>query len=209
MLDPQIKAQCEFLQGVCARQARVMVAIAGPPATGKSTFAAHLSDALTQSDIRNAIVPMDGFHLDNVLLDQMGLRHRKGAPQTFDAQGFVALLSRIKTANAPVCVPVFDREADLSRNAARVVPTEVQVVLAEGNYLLLDLAPWDQLATIFDHTIMLCAPMDVLRMRLLKRWRDHGFVQDAACRKAEENDLPNAQYVLEKSRPADRTIMTA
>lgn len=207
-LDAEIDAQCDVVQALCDRQPRVMVAIAGPPGTGKSTFAEKMSRALFHRRIRNSIVPMDGFHLDNAVLDEMGLRHRKGAPETFDAEGFVALLTRIAEPRGDVYVPVFDRAADLSRNAARTVRAEAKVVLIEGNYLLLDYAPWCRIAGLFDHTITLTAKLEVLRDRLLNRWRKHGYTDEEARRKAEENDLPNARYVLENSRPSSRTIVT-
>jgi pantothenate kinase len=103
---------------------RVMLGIAGPPAGGKSTFADAIHAIFEDQGSSSTVVPMDGFHLDNKLLDELGLRKRKGAPETFDADGFTALLRRLRQSTAPVYLPVFDRERDLSVASARAVPPE-------------------------------------------------------------------------------------
>lgn len=180
---------------------RIVVALAGPPGAGKSTLSEHLLAALPAGEA--ALVPMDGFHFDNAVLDVMGLRSRKGAPQTFDCAGLAAALRRIRSGNEPVAVPVFDRQADLARAGAAVVPAEARYVLVEGNYLLLDRTPWSELAPLFDLTIFIDVPIAELERRLLDRWRDLGRSEEGARSWVEGNDLPNARLVIEGSRPAD------
>jgi pantothenate kinase len=180
--------------------ARLMVAIAGPPGAGKSTLADRLAAGLGPLA---AVVPMDGYHFDNALLDARGLRGRKGAPMTFDVAGLARDLARVREREPEVLVPVFDRAADLSRAAARAVPGDVPVVLVEGNYLLLDLPPWDRLAGLFDLTVMLDVPEADLERRLVQRWLDHGLAPQAAQARAMGNDLPNARTVRDRSRKAD------
>ncbi|SFC30634.1 hypothetical protein SAMN05428997_105272 [Bosea sp. CRIB-10] len=150
-----------------------------------------------------ALVPMDGFHFDNAVLDQMGMRNRKGAPETFDYAGLAATLWRIRSRGGPVAVPVFDRKADLARAGAAIVPADARFVLVEGNYLLLDRAPWSGLASFFDLTIFIEVPLAELEHRLLARWRDFGRGEEAARAWVEGNDLPNARLVIEGSRSAD------
>ena len=178
--------------------ARRLVALAGPPAGGKSTLAGWLAERLPHS----IVVPMDGFHLDNRLLDAAGLRARKGAPETFDVAGLDMLLRRIVADDGTVHVPLFDRAADLSRAAADSVLPEHRLVIVEGNYLLLDEAPWSALARHFDLTVLLEVDEAELERRLLERWREHGCDEDEAMRRANLNDLPNGRRVLARSRSA-------
>lgn len=182
-------------------QRRIVVALAGPPGAGKSTLSERLLAALPEGEA--ALVPMDGFHFDNAVLDQIGLRQRKGAPETFDCAGLAATLRRIRSGEGDVAVPVFDREADLARAGAAIIPADARFVLVEGNYLLLDRAPWSELAPLFDLTIFIDVPMAELERRLLARWRDLGRSEEAARVWVESNDLPNARLVVEGSRRAD------
>lgn len=180
---------------------RIVVALAGPPGAGKSTLSERLLAALPEGEA--ALVPMDGFHFDNAVLDAMALRNRKGAPQTFDCAGLAATLRRIRSGKEPVAVPVFDREADLARAGAAIIPADARLILVEGNYLLLDRAPWFELAPLFDLTIFIDVPMAELERRLLARWADLGRSEEAARAWVESNDLPNARLVMEGSRRAD------
>lgn len=180
---------------------RIMVALAGPPGAGKSAMSEHLLAALPAGEA--ALVPMDGFHFDNAVLDAMGLRQRKGAPESFDCAGLAATLRRIRSGEGPVAVPIFDREADLARAGAAIIPAEARIILVEGNYLLLDRAPWSELAPLFDLTIVIDVPITELERRLLARWIGLGRSEEAARAWVEGNDLPNARLVIEGSRRAD------
>ena len=199
----------EILARLARDDGRLIVAIAGPPGAGKSTISEQLRVALNKGeDAPSIVVPMDGFHLDDVILDQRGLRSRKGSPPTFDCAGFAALLERLKHAREEVFIPVFDRSLELSRAAASVVGPEHRVLLVEGNYLLLDQEPWSRLAPFFDMTIRLDVPFPVLERRLIDRWLSFGFDEETARSRAFSNDIPNARLVVEQSRQADFVVVS-
>jgi pantothenate kinase len=183
---------------------RVLVAIAGPPGSGKSTLAAALADALAAGGHSAAAVPMDGFHFDDAVLDRLGLKSRKGAPETFDSAGFESLLQRLKRGDADVAIPLFDRSMELARAAAAVVAAETKFILVEGNYLLLDEQPWSKFRPLFDFTIFLDVPREELERRLLQRWVDHGRADGPAW--VASNDMPNVDRVLAKRLPADLVV---
>lgn len=176
---------------------RRLVAIVGAPGSGKSTLAEGLVAAVPGA----VLVPMDGFHLDNRLLDRDGLRACKGAPETFDAEGFVALIRRLKQGGA-VVYPVFDRDRDLAVAGAGRVEDQARLVVVEGNYLLLDRAPWRELAGLWDLSVMLDVPAEELRRRLTARWQGLGR-SPAEVLAHLENDLANAETVADHSLPAD------
>ncbi|WP_347265598.1 nucleoside/nucleotide kinase family protein [Paracoccus sp. (in: a-proteobacteria)] len=182
---------------------RRVVAVAGPPGSGKSTLAARLVAALPGA----ALVPMDGFHLDNRLLDADGLRLRKGAPETFDAAGLVALIRRLKVGGAAIH-PLFDRERDLAIAGAGRIGADVALVLVEGNYLLLDRPEWRDLAGLWDLSVMLDVRQAELRRRLTERWQGLGRSPDQVAAHL-ENDLANARIVAGESLPADLLLADA
>lgn len=183
---------------------RFVVGIAGPPGSGKSTLSAALHDVLP--DGAAAVVPMDGFHFDDVVLEQRGLKARKGAPETFDFAGFEVLLRRLRAHEPDVAIPVFDRSIELSRAAAAVVGADVKFILVEGNYLLLDEEPWQRLGPLFDFTIFVDAPREELERRLVERWREHGRSDADARNWIDTNDMPNIDRVLHARRKADLVI---
>ena len=195
-----------FVDGVRGKAgfgARILVAFAGPPAAGKSTMA----DALVRRLGENAVIlPMDGFHLDNAVLDERGLRPRKGAPATFDVAGFASCLARVRSDKGSVLVPVFDRRLDLARAGAREIQSAHRTIVVEGNYLLLRDAPWSAIARLFDATVFLRVPENVIEERILARWRRYGLDERAAKARALENDVPNAGLVIRNSVPADLTL---
>ncbi len=183
---------------------RFVVAIAGPPGAGKSTLSAALHDVLPEGAA--GIVPMDGFHYDDAVLERRGLRSRKGAPETFDFAGFEALMKRIRAGEPDVAIPVFDRSVELSRAAAAVIGGDVRFVLVEGNYLTLDEEPWSRLAPLFDFTVFLDVPRAELERRLRQRWREHGRSEADALAWIATNDMPNIERVLARRRPVDLTL---
>jgi len=145
---------------------------------------------------------MDGFHLDNAVLDARGLRARKGAPETFDAAGFIALIERLRS-GAEVVYPLFDRARDLSIAGAGVVPTDCDFVIVEGNYLLFNEDPWSALARMWDVSAWLDTSEETVRERCIARWLAHGHTEPQARARAEGNDLANARRVLAARLPAD------
>ncbi|MBT8415146.1 MAG: hypothetical protein KJO30_12525 [Boseongicola sp.] len=186
-------------------QRRHLVALIGPPASGKTTVADALLNELNARGVPTGLIAMDGFHLDNSILDARGLRARKGAPETFDLAGFASLLARL-TVEDEVIAPTFDRVRDASIGSSRVVSKDMSTVIVEGNYLLLDAPGWRDLAKHWTLSVMLAVPMDALEKRLMQRWRDFGFSEADARAKALGNDIPNARRVLEQSLPADVTL---
>jgi len=178
---------------------RFLIAIAGPPGAGKSTLSVHLARQLQNAQI----LQMDGFHYDNAVLDELGLRARKGAPETFDYAGFSALLRRVRDREPGIAIPVFDRAIDLARAGAAIIPPTTKYIVVEGNYLLLDEHPWTGLADCFDMTIFLDVSRSELHRRLMQRWLDLGRTPEQAAQWVNSNDMPNVARVLSSRRPAD------
>ena len=188
---------------------RFLVALAGPPAAGKSTVAQALADALRAGGDTATVIPMDGFHYDDAVLDRLGLRARKGSPATFDAAGFKALLQRLKACEPDVAIPHFDRALELSRAAAELVSADVKFLVIEGNYLLLEEAPWASLRPLFDMTVYLNVPVEELDRRLVARWDHFGRERQVARKWIDGNDLPNIRHVIEGSAPAEIVFTSA
>ena len=183
-----------------------MVAIAGPPGAGKSTLSAQLRDELVAMGEQAIVVPMDGYHFDDIILNARGHRPRKGAPHTFDAAGFESLLKRIKSGEPDIAIPVFDRHMELSRNAADIVAAAARIILIEGNYLLLKEAPWNRLKPLFDFTIYISVPEAELERRLTERILAHGHDLAFAKSWIASNDMLNIRHVIANSTGADLTV---
>lgn len=192
------------IQSRAADQDRFLVAIAGAPGSGKSTLAAGLAARL---GVSAAVLPMDGFHLENDQLQRMGLMHRKGAPETFDAESFVKLLRNVRRKGA-VPYPTFDREADRTIANGGRIAEDTRIVLVEGNYLLLKTPPWSDLAGLFDLTVRLQVSRTELETRLISRWLEYGLPPKDARARALNNDMRNVGFVEENSRGPDYTLET-
>jgi pantothenate kinase len=183
-------------------QGRFLVALAGPPGAGKSTLAAELVAALG-ADAK--AVPMDGFHYDDAVLHARGARDRKGAPDTFDVHGFLHLLRRLRVEDE-VAIPLFDRDLEISRAGAAIVTPDDRILVVEGNYLLLNEAPWTEAALLFDMTVWIDVPEAELDRRLVARWAHYGKTPAEARAWIDGNDMPNIRRVTLGSRPADYTL---
>ncbi|MDW3225469.1 MAG: nucleoside/nucleotide kinase family protein [Paracoccaceae bacterium] len=197
-----LAALSNFILAAPRKADRRIVALAGAPGSGKSTLAERLADSLRQRDVSAQVVPMDGFHLDNPILKDLELLERKGAPETFDVQGFVRLVAALGS-GVSVYYPLFDRSRDLAVAGAGVLDADCDTVIVEGNYLLLDAPHWRDLSQIWDVRINLSVPLTVLRERLTQRWLTAGLAPELARARADGNDLANARFVLERSLPCD------
>ncbi len=178
-----------------APDGRRLIALAGPPGSGKSTMARRLCEQLNGLGRESQVVPMDGFHLDNRILAARGLSARKGAPETFDLAGFTSLIGRLHD-RAPIYFPIFERQRDIAIAGAGVVEPGCEFVIVEGNYLLLDAPGWRALGAHWDLSVWLNVPLTVLQERSVNRWLQHGFSLDEAQRRAQSNDLPNARRAM-------------
>ena len=188
---------------------RFLIAIAGPPGAGKSTMADNLANGLKARGETAAVLPMDGFHMDNAVLIERGLLARKGIPETFDVRGFLDIVRAVRPADQEVLVPVFDRSRELAIASARPISPHDRFIIIEGNYLLFTQGKWADLDGIFDFTIMLAPPIEVLEERLWERWRGYKLSEEEASAKVYGNDLPNGRLILENRRPSDVTLEIA
>ena len=180
------------------RSGRALLGLVGPPGAGKSTLAAAL-----QAEFASVaqVVPMDGFHLANVELERLGRRARKGAPDTFDAAGYVALLRRllVQADDEIVYAPEFRREIEEPIASAIPIRARTQLVITEGNYLLLDDGPWAEVRGLLDE-IWYVDVDDSLRVdRLTQRHQQFGRSAEDASAWVAGTDEPNAR-LIEASR---------
>ena len=176
---------------------RFVVAIAGPPAAGKSTLAERLRLRLQPNAV---VLGLDAFHYDDAILVQRGQRDCKGAPETFDVHGYRRLVSSLRDhPDEEFSIPVFDRTLEMSRNCAEVVTERHRILITEGNYLLLNTDPWRSLYPLFDVTVFVCPSPATIEERIIDRWLTLGHDLEEARRRADHNDLPNARFVVEHS----------
>jgi pantothenate kinase len=184
---------------------RRLLGITGAPGSGKSTLAASLADALGPG--LAIVVPMDGFHLAHAELERLGRAGRKGAPDTFDASGFVALLARLREAAEPVTyAPQFRREIEEPVAGAIPVPCELPLVIVEGNYLLVDDGPWASVRGLLDECWFVEVDEAVRMDRLVARHRAFGRAEEEARAFASGSDQANADVIAATRGRADVVV---
>ncbi|MEV1131805.1 nucleoside/nucleotide kinase family protein [Agromyces sp. NPDC049794] len=191
-----------------ASGARIVLGIAGSPGSGKTTLARALVDALDPSGDGSAVhLPMDGFHLANATLDRLGLRDRKGAIETFDGWGFVALIERVRReSDHVVYAPAFERAVDEPVAGEIAIEASARIVVVEGNYLLDESEPWRRVRGLLDEA-WFCDADDGERMpRLVRRHTEFGRSPEAAEAWAREVDGANAQRVAPGRERADLVV---
>ena len=187
---------------------RILIGVVGPPCSGKSTFSSQFNKFLIKKNKKeySKIIPMDGFHFDNVILKKRNLLARKGDPITFDVNGFIDLVKKIKfNINSSITFPLFDRDLELSRGSADIVQKNNRIIITEGNYLLLNYAPWNLLKKYIDIFVFLDVKKEILRERSQKRWKYYGLSKKEILKKV-KNDMNSVKIVLQNSNKAHIVI---
>jgi len=209
-------------RGLVTPDHRALLGIVGSPGSGKSTLAEALLAALRADPPPGegadwvAHVPMDGYHLADVELERLGLRHAKGAPDTFDAGGYAALLARLRAweggataQDAVVYAPAFERTLEQPLAGAIPVPAAARLVVTEGNYLLLDTGRWPTVRPLLDE-VWFCALRDDVRLeRLHARHVRFGKAPDKAVAWVAAVDEPNAALIEATRDRADLLVPSA
>ena len=181
---------------------RRLIGITGPPGVGKTTYALALA-----ADLGGVHLPMDGFHLADVSLERLGLRDRKGAPETFDAWGYAALLARLRSRPPEVVwAPAFERELEQPLAGAIAIDPSVDVVVTEGNYLLLEDPEWRAVRAQLDEVVYLDQDDALRRERLVERHVRFGKTLDEARAWVARVDDANAALVARTKAQADRVV---
>ncbi|RAJ43245.1 pantothenate kinase [Kitasatospora sp. SolWspMP-SS2h] len=198
-----------LLHGPGSGTGRTLLGLAGPPAAGKSTLARLLIDEVNHREGPDtaAYLPLDGFHLSNAQLDRLDLRPRKGAPETFDARGYLALLQRVATDRFhEVYAPDFDRTLDEPVAARHLIRPHTRLVVTEGNYLAAPATPWTDARALLRELWYVDADERTRDARLLARHTAGGQDGSAARRRVDGNDGPNAAYVATTRAACDWVV---
>ncbi|SFQ39377.1 nucleoside/nucleotide kinase family protein [Variovorax sp. 770b2] len=196
------------LQALMASGQRKLLGLVGAPGAGKSTLAMALLHAVGAG--RAQVVPMDGFHLANVELQRLGRANRKGAPDTFDSAGYVALLQRLRDQRSDgdiVYAPEFRREIEEPIAGAIAVLPSTQLVITEGNYLLHDAGPWAGAAAMLDEVWYVDIDDAVREERLVQRHQQFGRSAEAAREWVAGTDAPNARLIAATKARAHHVLM--
>ncbi len=202
--DATVEELAQRVLALTAGGARALVGLTGAPGAGKSTLAATLLAALGS---RARLVPMDGFHLAQTRLEALGRADRKGAPDTFDVHGYVALLARLRARpDHVVHAPEFRRDLEEPIAGAVDVPPDVDVVLTEGNYLLLETPGWADVRAQLDEVWFVEVDEETREGRLVARHERFGRSHDAAVAWARDVDGPNATLVRATQGRADLVV---
>ncbi|MDP9901260.1 nucleoside/nucleotide kinase family protein [Variovorax ginsengisoli] len=205
MTTPQ-PAEWARIDALLAGGRRKLLGLVGPPGAGKSTLSASLLAAIGP---RAQGVPMDGFHLANVELQRLGRTARKGAPDTFDCAGYIALLQRLRAqgpADPIVYAPEFRRELEEPVAGAIAVLPQTQLVITEGNYLLHDGDGWAGVAGLLDEVWYVDIDDALREERLVRRHYQFGRSEEAARAWVTSTDMPNARLIAATRARAQHAV---
>lgn len=200
---------CGASEAARARGRRFVLGVAGVAGSGKSTLAQRLVGAVNAAAVAAdfaVYAPMDGFHLSNAALQRQGWIDRKGAPLTYDAAGYLAMLQHYRDRLHVGDVPVYSRREHEPVPSDSPVTHATSLLIAEGQYLLLTDEPWCGLADVLDQTWWLDTPEDAAKRWTIQRHIDVGRTPQHAVEKYERNDGPNSRLVREHRRDADRVV---
>ena len=195
----------ERLGGLVRPEQRFILGLAGPPGTGKSTFAAQLAAALYP--LSCVVVPLDGFHLGTAIINGTPLQQRKGAIDTFDAAGYSVLIDRLRRRDEPVVyAPLYDRTIEEPIAGSIAIPRDTQVVITEGNYLLVPDGAWLRARRAMDQVWFVHTEQDIRLERLIGRHVQFGKTPEAAHAWVHASDEINATLVLATKSHADQVV---
>ena len=173
---------------------RTIIGIVGKPGAGKSTVVSEIEKRFDSSEV--CVIPMDGYHLSNETLIEIGRRDRKGAPDTFATQEFISLIRKVKNDHTSEHrFPIFHREIEASKKDEGIVPIGAKVIVIEGNYLFSEEHNWNGVFPLLDHTWFIEIDNEVRMQRLIARHIKYGKTPEEAEYWSRGSDEANAQYI--------------
>ncbi|KAG7660629.1 uncharacterized protein J8A68_005895 [[Candida] subhashii] len=197
---------------------RLLISLAGIPGSGKSTFSHQLIQQLNkQQHLKSIVIPQDGFHLHRSQLSQLPNPEeafkRRGAPFTFNPQAFVELIRKLKDPDwkdKTIYAPSFDHKLKDPIEDEIKIDSDVEVIIIEGNYVSLTDEYWNDISELVDESWFIQTGLSVVRDRIIKRHLQAGIssTMEEAIERTDGNDLVNAKYILEHSKPTDVVIIT-
>uniref|UniRef100_A0A914QK41 Phosphoribulokinase/uridine kinase domain-containing protein n=1 Tax=Panagrolaimus davidi TaxID=227884 RepID=A0A914QK41_9BILA len=193
---------------------RILIGIAGPPGSGKTTTAKNVCDKLNQKQGAEiaVVMPMDGFHFTRNELSKMEnpeyLFKRRGAPFTFNSKALLGKVKELKSSKTLVTAPSFDHSIKDPKENDTQIPSTIKIVILEGNYLLLKDPIWCEISKELNQKWLIIADWEIIKERLIQRHLNAGICSnfDEALKRANENDIPNGKYIIENSVKPDFTF---
>ena len=209
---PSLSSLAQLATDLVVEGRRAILGVAGAPGAGKTTFVEALIEQVARTHGRDwvAHLPMDGFHLADAQLQRIGALSRKGAPDTFDGYGYAHLLERVHShPDEDIYAPGFERTLEQPLAASLLISPSAQLVITEGNYLLLDQEPWTRARAQLDQVWYVTANHEVRVSRLIARHMRFGKKPDDATAWVHSSDESNARLVLETADLADRVVVNS